>query len=208
MYAKGWRYIGSEKYQTIGAIATVNATSGVVTGILAGTTTLTYTLPTSCIMTEVITVDPLPAAIMGSMNVCEGLTTSLTDATPSGAWSSGNTAIATINTSTGVVTGILAGTATVTYTIPTGCIMTATVTVDPLPAAITGATTHVCEGLAITMSDATPSGTWSTANTAIATVSATSGVVTGILAGTTTLTYTLPTSCIMTEVITVDPLPA
>ena len=189
--------------------ASVNSSSGLVTGNVAGTVTITYTLPTGCIMTTSVLVNPLPLPIMGTLNVCEGLTTALSDVNPGGTWSNDLSPLVTpltINTTTGLVTAIVAGTNIVTYTLPTGCIITAVVTVDPLPAAITGATTHVCEGLAITMSDATPLGTWSLSNTN-ASVNSSTGVVTGNTAGSAILTYMLPTGCIMTRAITVDPLP-
>jgi len=184
--------------------ASVNSSTGIVTGNVAGTTTLTYTLPTGCIMTTIITVNPLPAAITGTMNVCAGLTTTLSDATPSGTWSSSNTAVATV--AANVVTGVLAGTATITYTLPTGCIMTSVVTVNPLPATITG-TTNVCAGLTTTLSDVTPSGTWSSSNSTVATINSGTGLVNGLVAGTATMTYTIPTGCIMTTTLTVNPLP-
>ncbi|MCW3123554.1 MAG: surface protein, partial [Flavipsychrobacter sp.] len=187
-------------------IATIGSGTGLVNGLTAGTATMTYKLTaTGCIMTTSVTVNPLPASITGTMNVCAGLTTALSDITPSGVWSSSNTAVATAGSSTGVVTGVAAGTATITYTIPTGCIMTSVVTVNPLPASITG-TMAVCAGLTTTLSDATPSGTWSSSNTAVATIAG--NVVTGISAGTTTITYTLPTGCIMTAIVLVNPLPA
>ena len=46
-------------------------------------------------MTRTATVNPLPSAITGTMNVCAGLTTTLANA-GGGTWSSGNTAVATV----------------------------------------------------------------------------------------------------------------
>ena len=48
-------------------------------------------------------------------------------------WTSSNTAVATVNNA-GVVTGVNAGTAVITYTNNNGCSVTATVTVNPQPA--------------------------------------------------------------------------
>lgn len=187
------------------SVATINAT-GIVEGIVAGSATITYTLPTGCIKTTLVTVHPLPAAITGTLQVCEGLTTALADVTPDGTWSSSNTSVATIDAS-GVVSAILAGNTTITYTLPTGCIATDIVTVNPLPADITG-TFEVCEGLTTNLSNATADGTWSSSNTSIASVVSTTGVVTGNVFGTATITYTLPTGCIKTSNVTVNPLPA
>ncbi|MES2701549.1 MAG: Ig-like domain-containing protein [Bacteroidota bacterium] len=185
-------------------IATVDA-AGIVSGVSAGTGTITYTLPTGCISTAIVTVNPLPAAIMGTFAVCEGLTTTLNSATTGGTWSSGTTTTATIDAG-GIVTGILAGTATITYALGTGCITTAIATVNPLPAAITGTLT-VCEGLTTTLASATTGGAWSSAATGIATVDA-AGVVTGVAAGTAGITYTLPTGCLTSAAVAVNPLPA
>ncbi|MES2703898.1 MAG: Ig-like domain-containing protein [Bacteroidota bacterium] len=188
------------------AIATVTS-AGVVTGIAAGTTTITYTLGTGCLTTIVVTVNPLPAAITGTASVCMGLTTTLSNATVGGAWSSSNTSVATVGTGSGVVTGVVPGTAVITYTLATGCIRTRIVTVNPLPAAVGGPTT-VCVGSTITLTNATAGGTWTSSNLTIATVGLTSGVVSGAAAGTVNITYTLATGCISVSTITVNPLPA
>ncbi len=189
------------------ALATINVSSGIVTGVAAGTPTMTYTLYTGCYMTFPITVNPTPAAISGTMNACVGATSTLTDATTGGTWSSSNAGIASVGTSSGVVTGGSAGTATITYTLPAGCTATTPFTVNPVPAAITG-TTNVCVGLTTTLADAVSGGTWTSSNTAIATVTSTTGVVTGGSAGTATITYTLPAGCYVTTNVTVNPTPA
>ncbi|MES2702353.1 MAG: Ig-like domain-containing protein [Bacteroidota bacterium] len=185
-------------------IATVDA-SGVVTGVIAGTSAITYTLPTGCINTADVTVNATPEAIAGVLQVCEGLTTTLTNGTPGGMWHTSATGVASVDMMTGVVTGLFAGVAPVTYELPTGCIITADVTVNGLPDAITGAT-QVCEGLSTLLSSASTGGTWSSGTTAVATVDMT-GLVTGLTAGTATITYTLPTTCITTTDVLVNPTP-
>ena len=191
------------------SVASINSATGVVTGNAAGTTTITATSPLGCIATVVVTVNPLPSAILGTPVVCQGLTITLTDLTPLGTWSSSNTAVATVSAA-GVVTGVLSGsttssTATITYTLPTSCITTVVVTVNPLPASITG-NLVVCQGSTTDLSDITPGGTWSISPTTIATVDP-FGVVTGVAGGTATVTYTLGTGCIITAIVTVNPLP-
>ena len=186
-------------------------TTGVVTGEFAGTAIITYTLPTTCITTAIVTVNPLPAAITGTMNVCAGLTTTLSDATTPGTWTSGTTTVATVGSSTGIVTGGVsvigtAATDIITYTLPTGCYATAVVTVNPLPTAIGGIKT-VCVNYTTTLTDASPGGTWSSSNPPVGSIGSNTGIVTGIATGTTTITYTLPTGCIITTVVTVNPLP-
>jgi trimeric autotransporter adhesin len=74
-------------------------------------------------VTPILTID-----ILGSSTpVCKGKTAALSDAITGGTWSSSNTAVATVNT-TGVVTGVALGTATISYTTPTDG-TTATITV-------------------------------------------------------------------------------
>lgn len=187
------------------SIANIDA-SGVVTAVLAGTATITYTLPTGCITTLVVTVNPMPEAITGTMIVCQGVSTTLADGVTGGTWSTTATSIASVGSSTGVVTGVSAGVAQVTYTAAGGCFVTADVTVNASPATIGGAP-EVCIGAVTALTDSDPGGTWSTGATGIATISS-GGVVTGVSMGTATVTYALSASCLSTTVVTVDPLPA
>ena len=188
-------------------VATIG-TAGDVSGLTAGTSTISYILPTGCYKTTTVTVNALPLPIGGTMELCAGTTTTLNDATSGGAWSSGNTAVATIGMSTGVVSGVSAGNAVITYKLSaSGCFSTAVVTIDPLPAAIAGPA-GVCLGMTATLSDASVGGTWLSQNSLVASVGASDGIITGNAAGTTTITYTLPTGCSITRSITVYSLPA
>ena len=182
----------------VGGTAISGATSSSYTATTSGSYTLTVTSNTGCAATSsatVVTVNALPtvAAITGTTSMCEGSSVTLSDATSGGTWSSSNTATAVVNSSTGVVTGVSAGTATIsyTYTNSNNCTstVTATVTVNALPtvAAITGAT-NVCSGLTTQLASATSGGTWTSSNTSVATVSAT-GVVTGVSAGSSVISY-------------------
>ncbi len=121
----------------------------------------------------------MPPAISGIMHVCEGLSTTLTDGAGSGAWSSSNTAVASVipvaaGTAGTVTGGVVPGTATITYSPPTGCGTTATVTVNPLPGAVTGVPS-VCVGSATILSDSPGGGAWSSSNTLAAAVNPTTG---------------------------------
>ena len=186
--------------------ATINLSTGVLTGVASGSTTITYTLSTGCSTTTPITINPLPAIITGATNVCAGLTTPLGDGSFPGIWSSANTTVASIDGSTGIVTGVAAGTATITFMLSTGCYKTTTVTVHQLPPAITG-NTSMCVSTPTGLGDLTPGGTWSSSNLGVATING-AGLVTPASAGTTTITYTLTTGCYNTVTITVNPNPS
>ncbi len=188
-------------------IATVGSTTGVITGVSAGVAAITYTLSTGCYVTKNVTVNPNPVAITGSSTVCVGSNVMLTNTTGTGTWSSSNTVQATIGSVSGIVTGVTAGTPTITYTLPTGCIATRVQTVNPLPGSITGVLT-ACPATTTTLSSVTAGGVWTSNNTAVATVGSGTGVVTGVAAGISTITYTLPTGCIATAQVTINPNPA
>lgn len=185
-------------------IATINSTTGVVTGVAAGTATITYTLGAGCTATKTVTVYALPSPVTGSAILCIGNTTALATATTGGVWSSGATAVATIGSTTGVVSGITAGTADITYTAATGCMTTKTVTVNLPPAAIGGITT-LCSGSVVTLSNITPGGVWSSGNPIVATIGSASGIVTGMTTGMATITYSTGSGCMTTKTVTVTP---
>ncbi|MBI2797606.1 MAG: Ig-like domain-containing protein [Gemmatimonadetes bacterium] len=116
-------------------------------------------------------------------------------------WTSSNTAVATIDPTTGNLTGVSAGTTTITATIAAISLtssVTATITPSPLatitinqssPAVQTGRSV----GLTATARDAlnnVVSATirWSTANPAVATIDSVTGVAVGVAPGTVTIT--------------------
>ncbi len=111
-----------------------------------------------------------------------------------GVWSCSNTAIATVDSgyesTIGIVKGITPGVVTITYTLG-GSYVTITVTVNATPAAISASATIMCVGSTATFSDATPGGTWISANTYIATIGTSSGIATGVHNGMTTIYYTI-----------------
>lgn len=190
------------------AIGTVDG-SGNVTGISPGLTTIVYTLPTGCTTSVVVTVDGTPAPIIGPFTVCEGPlnTITLSHPVPGGTWSSSDPFIAPISLGSGLVTGLHVGTATIVYTLASGCSVAAVVTVNPVPPANTG-TLYLCAGSTTSLSNSVGGGTWSSENTAIATVGSSTGVVSGISGGTTHISYTLQGGCSAVSVVTVYALPA
>jgi uncharacterized protein YjdB len=184
--------------------ATVGAGTGVVTGGATGFPIISYSLG-GCYKTLMVTVNPSSSVgtISGTAILCQGSTSTLTDAMPGGTWTSSNPAIGTVS-AYGVVKGIAAGTDTIYYT-RLGCYVIQPITVNPAPAAITG-TRHECSangGNTATLADGTSGGTWASSNAAIAAVGST-GIVTAVANGIATITYTLPaTGCFVTTTDTV-----
>jgi uncharacterized protein YjdB len=178
--------------------------TGAITGVSVGTATITYTLPSGIKTYFTVTVIPTPAVITGGTSICQSATATLSSLTSGGTWSSNNPAIASINTTTGVVSGVAAGTTTISYTGTNGCYRTTVETVNPAPAAISG-TAVITVGTTTTLSSTTgTSVSWSSSTTSVATVNATTGVVTGVAVGTSTITYTIGSGCSTTRVITVN----
>ncbi|MBL7691664.1 MAG: Ig-like domain-containing protein, partial [Flavipsychrobacter sp.] len=187
-------------------VATVGISTGVVTAGGGGTCTVTYTLPSGCVATAVVTVNGAPGAITGTLSLCQGASATLSSSTPSGTWTSGSGTVASIDLATGTWTALTGGTSTITYTAPTGCITTADVTVNLAPAAITGPSA-VCLGQTMTLASATGAGAWSSSDPTVATVSGT-GDVFGVAVGTADITYALASGCFVTKTITVNPSPS
>jgi uncharacterized protein YjdB len=183
-------------------IATVDPT-GLVTAKLAGLVTISYTLATPCAVvyaTATITVVASPLPITGSDTLCVGGISYLSDATPSGFWTSSNTSVATINPGTGLITGEYLGTATITYTIPiAGCISVVPVSVF----GIAGPRT-VCAGSSVKLILPLAGGVWTSSNTSVASVD-TAGVVTGHVIGTSTIAYS-SLLCPANVTMTVNPI--
>ncbi len=191
------------------AVATINS-SGLVSGVSAGTATVTYTIPNPCgaLATAIVTVNPLPQAITGTPTVCTGLVTTLTELTTGGAWSSSNTSAATVD-AFGNVAGAGIGTTNIRYTLPTTCFTSFAVTVNNSPGPILGTPT-VCQGGTTALTNAVGGGVWTSTATGVANVDG-SGNVTGIgvpdIVTTSTIVYTLTNGCSSARVVSVNPVP-
>lgn len=181
--------------------ATINSTTGLLSGIATGSTVITYKVTNNgvgCTKSISATVNvlssPTVSIITGSGNTCVGASTQLSNATPGGIWSSSNTSIATVS-STGMVLGIAAGTVTITYTTPpnaNGCTKSTTRTqvIKALPTVLPIAgSSIICLGKTSSFTNATVGGTWSSSNTSVATINS-NGIVTGLTTGNTTISYT------------------
>lgn len=194
-----------------GAWSSANLSNATVTGTgvvsILGTASpiISYTLPSGCVSVTTLTVSPL-SPISGNSVVCGGQALPLYDGTTGGVWSSTNTSVATVSAS-GVVNPLYTmstNTVGITYT-GVGCSVSKTVTVNPnMP--VTGTTT-VCALQTTALANAIPSGNWSSSNPGYATVTAGTGVVSGVSAGSPLIiSYTSPSGCISLASITVNPL--
>ena len=148
--------------------------------------------------------------ITGGSSVCAGTTFTLTDSSLGGTWSSSDTTIATVGSSSGVVTGVAAGNVIITYS-DSGWYVLHNLTVNPLPVSgiITGTASLCGSGATTSLSDTVSGGVWSSTDTTMATISD-SGVVTGFAAGTSLISYSVTNSCgtaAATKIITVDSIP-
>ncbi len=180
---------------------------GVVTGITAGSATITYTIAaTGCLITDNIYVDPSPSPIAGTLLVCANATTMLTDPDAGGHWTSAATGTATVGSSTGIVTGVAAGTTNISYTMPAGCSAVAIVTVNPAPSGIVTASgpTTFCAGSNVVLTGAAGAGytyQWSAGGTPLA--GATNMTYTAISSGSYTVDVTNTFGCVTTSAATI-----
>ncbi len=202
----------------VAASGIVTTTSyGVATGIAVGTDTVIYSVTSGCgtfISSHRVVVNPVPyvSHIIGSTSVCEGAIISLTDSTSGGIWGSSTISVASVS-SGGIVSGIAAGISVISYSLANSCgaaLAIDTITVRPLPreGIISGASV-VCAGSVITLSDTCTGGVWSSSSTSNATVG-TTGIVTGVAAGSAIISYLVTNSCgtaMATKSVLVSPLP-
>ena len=198
------------------SVATVSE-SGLVTAVAQGTATITATSNLdntksgTCSVTVNAPAAPIPVTAIAlnksTANIAIGDSETLTiNYTPADAntgkavtWTSSNTSVATVDNS-GKVTGIAAGSATITATSTTDASITASCAVAVQAVAVTGVSINPTSAnlqiggstdltYTILPANATDkSVSWSSSNTSVATVN--NGHVTAIAAGTATITVT------------------
>lgn len=195
------------------SVATVSST-GLVTGVAIGTASISVSAKdgsnkiaqaaitvTSKILITSLAINPNQSAI--DVGMTQQLSTGIApaDATNQAvAWSSSNTDIATVSAS-GLVTGVAAGTTTITVytkdgskktaqasiTVTSNKILITSLAVSPSKAGITLNETQQLSATIMPADATVQTLTWTSSNTNVATVSA-SGLVTGVTAGTATIT--------------------
>ncbi len=143
---------------------------------------------------------PSISAISGSASFCEGATTTFSNATPSGTWSTSSPSVATIN-SAGAATGVSSGSVTISYTLIPTCgsaSATTTITVNPLPdAGVISGDSIVCRSTSIPLTESVSGGTWGVVNARGSVIPWASSPtwVTGVYPGRDTVTYAITNSC-------------
>ncbi len=187
------------------------SSSGVVTGISGGASTVYYKVVNGygCwTKTGYVVNVNIPGGVYGfgggASTICPGASFTLTNASPGGTWASSNISVATV--ATGIVSAVAPGSDTITYTITNACGTAVArwpfkVIGVPIVSVITGYLTPLCPGGAVTLHNATSGGVWHSSTSGIAVVSS-SGVVTAVAAGMDTITYSVTNSCGFTGVAT------
>lgn len=196
---------------TDATIATIT-NAGLVTGVLAGSTTFVFTQSgTGCVSnpTTAITVQAKPTVSgVPTTPRCIGTTIALSPSS-GGTWVSNNTAVATVNSSTGVVTTVGPGTANFTFTTGTGCSnTTSNLVVSPKPT-VSSALGAICVGSSTTISPNPSLGTGTWTNLTPTRITRSGANVIGVSAGEGRLLFTeTATTCVSdTLKITVNPRP-
>jgi hypothetical protein len=133
-------------------------------------------------VTDTVHALPVVGAITGTVSLCANATTTLSDTTAGGTWSSATPTIATIS-ATGVVTGVSAGTSVISYTVSNafGCTktVTTTVTVKAIPALTTNNAIS-CSGVSVILRTIAGATTyhWTTGATVDSIITSTAGIYT------------------------------
>ncbi len=176
-------------------------TAGVVTGISNGLAKMNYKIDSGGCSNSTDFYLPVDAVgvvnnIVGGTTVCVGSMLTVSDYSTGGTWSSSNTSLATV--SGGVISGVSAGTVTISYAYTNGCgvvNVSRRVTVSDIPNAgtLTGPSS-VAPGGHITLAPSVAGGVFSSSALSVATVSGT-GVVTGVFSGFTFISYVVTNSC-------------
>ncbi|MDR3314109.1 MAG: Ig-like domain-containing protein [Oscillospiraceae bacterium] len=195
------------------SIATVDA-NGVVTGVKAGgPVTITVIAPNGGRAYYTLNVTPGTHPATGvsinggnrEITVGQKITPTI-DVTPANstdvpAWSSSDSSIASVNPPTGELPGVAPGTATITVTVGSQT-DSITVTVKPSTKPATNVTINggdkeleiggkYTPSITVTPADSTDVPAWSSSDNSIATVNPVTGEITGVAAGTATITVTV-----------------
>jgi formylglycine-generating enzyme len=181
----------------------VTVADGVVTAVVTGAATITATTvdggktATCTVTVPDITISLNKVTLELIKGKTETLTATVTNTdTDTVKWSSANTAIATVDENTGLVTAVNYGTTIITATtVDGGKTATCTVTVPDITISLNKTAIGLIAGETETLTKTVKNTdnqtvTWSSANTAVATVNSSSGLVTAVSSGITEIIAT------------------
>jgi hypothetical protein len=193
-------------------------TTGVFTGLAAGNYTVIAKNEEGCVSaSSSITINTQPAtpetpvASATAQPTCSTATGTITVSSSITGLSFSINGSDFTNT-TGVFTGLATGDYTVTAKNAAGCVSTAsstiTINAQPVVPSVSTPSVALCVGATMTLSPST-AGAWISNTPGVATINATSGLVTAVSAGTVTFTFTLTASgcSATTATVTVSPTP-
>ncbi|MFV5696365.1 T9SS type A sorting domain-containing protein [Flavobacterium sp. LB3P122] len=133
---------GTYKWYSVASGGTALANANVLSTNTYYVSRISGTCESARVAVSVTVLPNVTAGIVsGTASLCKGATAIYTsNGTTGGSWSSTNTAVATVNASTGLVTAVNAGNALIRYTVTTGCgspttSSSGTLTVNILPTA-------------------------------------------------------------------------
>jgi uncharacterized protein YjdB len=193
------------------SVATINQTTGLVTSVNGGQASFTFTTFEGCASdpSDPITVIPNANITIGDATLCVGDQTFVLSDLPGGSWTSTNPTVATIN-EFGEVLAISSGFTQVIYTEPLlGCVTTSptNIVVNTVPT-VNASKSTICGTETSQLSSSPSTGSWSSANENIATVSGSGLVTPGSQSGLVEMTFTAQsTGCINKLSINVLPKP-
>jgi uncharacterized protein YjdB len=186
------------------SIATVNS-NGIITGVSQGMTSVVYTSSEGCKSNpyNINVTSNAQVTFIGPSTICVGSQTQMAPNPSNGTWSSSNPNVASVNNN-GLVVGIAPGSVTISYLPSTGgC------TYLPSPALVVIGnnivlpdTIKLCRNSSFSLNPPV-TGTWTSENTNIATVTSPNGVITGHNVGITKVSVANSSGCIKSVVVKV-----
>lgn len=132
--------------------------------------------------------------INGHSIICKGTTTTMSTYYPGGRWSISNPAICTIDSLSGALTGVNAGTAIITYVLGTAT-STRDITITTSAPDIYNHEPVICRRAGTNYYSHTGGGRFYSSNSAIATVDSITGQAIGVSGGTAIITYNSGSAC-------------
>ncbi len=188
----------------------IDSISGHVATLSSGPDTAFYLVPGVCgtgVAQFVVTVDTLPNAgvVSGADTLCQGATTLLSSTTSGTYWVSEDAAIASVNITSGIITGNHPGYVKINCIYFNSCgTDTASheifVTPHTPEAGVIAGLHNICEGETLNLSNYVAGGVWASSDPSVCTVSAT-GLLQSLGPGASHITYTVTNSCGVTNTV-------